>query len=218
MIHDGLPVEPIDLIEDLWWCFYLRKPLGLETKQMLIGPFIKLGAQVVREHISNNHYQLLFHDPESGMYFEISNGDDISSYLTLGVQSDQMLPPETAAVRLRADYFLEYGKICWQSLQPLYAYAENLNIHVEMDDIEAYRLTRVCWAQFFGAQFVRGFGHDILNKAPAWRNENLSDGSLLYVLAASPYLIQGARQYWQQAREYFTQYVSTPIQWGDIPE
>lgn len=134
------------------------------------------------------------------------------------MHAEHVIPPESSEARLNADLFLEYGKLCYRVLKPLYAFAENLNIHIAMDDVRAYRLTHICWAQFFGPDFVQEVGQEVLMNAPVWRNENLGDGGLLYVLAPSPYLHRGPRQYWDQAREYFARHVSTPIEWSDFPK
>jgi hypothetical protein len=218
MIYQDHNIEPIDFGEDLWWNFYLQKPLGMETRRPLVDSFTRLGMQVAGEYVSDPHYQLLFHDEEAGIYFEVSNGDDVSSHLTLGMRADEVLPPDSLLARLNADRFLEYGKVCYQALQPVYAFAENLNTYVERDDVEACQLTHICWAQFFGPDFARGIGRKVLINAPAWRNENLGDGGLLYVLAASPYLYQGPWQYWEAARQYFEQHIPRPIVWSDMPK
>ena|SRR5579859_1446631 len=121
----------------------------------------------------------------------------------------------TPRARANADRFLEYGKLCYRILQPAYAFTETFNTWVEEADVHAARLTHIFWAQCFGPAFIRSSGPDVLIHAPAWRNENLGDGGILYVLAASPYLQQGPRSFWQQAKSYFAQHVAWPLQWGD---
>lgn len=202
------------MTNDLWWSFYLHESTGIETRQPLVDTLGKLGLHILDEYISDPHYQTLFSDDSSSIYYEISNGDEESAYVWLGTKSDNFLPPCSPSARLNADRLLELSKACYHTLKPLYAFAETMNSFVPREDVDAYHITRICWAQFFGSAFVQNFGRNMLTNAPAWRNENLGDGGLLYVLAVAPYVYRGGGQCWQQAREYFTPYAQS-IQWSD---
>ena len=208
----------IDETEDLWWVFYLSQIVRQDLGYSLAKVFTQRGMQVISEHLSQPFFQIVVRDTLTDIRIEISNAsDDLKPYLFLGMKADLVLPPDAVTARLNADLFLELGKIGYQVLQPKYAFGENLNMYVEMADVDASRLTHVCWANLFGPQFVRGIGRDLLINAPAWRNENLGDGGLLYVLAASPYLYQGPQQYWGAARQYFNQHIPGVIVWSDMP-
>jgi hypothetical protein len=208
----------IDPTEDLWWMFYLREPQTAETVQPLMDALCQQGLEVCRTAVSDTHFSTLLMDHQAAFYLELTNpSDDVAPYLFLGAQGDRFLPANSAEARLRSDYLLEYGKLCYRVMRPQYAFAESANTYVEPKDIEQHRLTHVCWAQLIGPQFVSGFGRDLLVNAPAWRNENLEDGGLLYVLAASPYLTRGPRQVWQQARDYLGRHVAGPMWWADQP-
>jgi hypothetical protein len=218
MMEENLDWLPIDVTEDFWWIFCLRSVQTLNALQPLLDKLENIGLRVVNTYLSAPYFRLILSEETGDTYYQLSNpSDDILPYLFLGTLDEQFIPPDSLEARLRADQILEYGKVCYRVLQPLYAFAENMNTYVERADVEAYRLTHICWAQFLGSDFVEAVGHDILINAPAWRNENLGDGGLLYVLAASPYLYRGPRQYWEAARQYFKQYISDTIVWSDIP-
>ena len=102
-------------------------------------------------------------------------------------------PPTSQAARVNSDLFLEHGKVCYRILRPLYAFSWSLNDYVERYQVEVFRLTHIFWAQFFGPDFSYSIGRNFLAGAPAWRNENMDDEGLLYVLAESPYLFNGPR-------------------------
>ena len=215
MIYFDSGLEPIDIAEDLWWQFYLPEPLGLETMQPLVDEFGSLGMQVIKDYISDPHYTLVIRDTQLDTYFEISNGDDVSAFLSLGVKADRLIPPDTIGARVSTDWFLELGKVCYMTIRPYYAFAESLNLFVEPASLLSGHLPWLGWAQLLGPQLVEQFGRSILSNAPSWRNENLGDGGILYVLAASPFLHDGPRQRWAQAKQYFGDYVAEPIKWGD---
>jgi hypothetical protein len=217
--HEQEIVEFIpDMVEDLWWVFHLSQDIYPGVQHDLTKAFCQCEIQVVSEHLSEPFFRILFQDTMTDVLFQISSPDDLAPYLFLGIKADFVLPPETPASRLNADLFLEYGKLCYEILRPKHAFAENLNTHIEMADVDASRLTHICWANLFGPRFVKGIGREILINAPAWRNENLGDGGILYVLAASPYLYRGPRQYWEAARQYFRQHIPRPIVWSDMPQ
>jgi len=220
-VSDGNPNNEsvIDETEDLWWVFYLSQAARQNLGHDLMETFRRRGMQVVSEYLSQPFFRIVLCDALTGIHFEISNAsDDLKPYLFLGMKADQVLPSDSATARLNSDLFLELGKVCYEVLRPRYAFGENLNMYVETEDINAGRLTHICWANLFGPRFVESVGRDLLTSAPAWRNENLTDGGLLYVLAASPYLYQGSQQCWEAARQYFGQNVSHAIVWSDEPE
>lgn len=208
----------IDLTEDFWWVFYLKEPQSTSTLQPLFDEFTRLNLAIVDTYVSDPYVRMILHEEGGDMYFELSSpSDDVAPYLFLGTLDEYFVPPDSLEARMRADRFIEYGKTCYRFLGPVYAFAENLNTYIKNEDVQRHNLTHVCWAQFFGPDFVHGFGRETLLNAPAWRNENLGDGGILYVLAASPYLYRGPRQYWSAAREYFSRYLSSPLVWSDRP-
>jgi hypothetical protein len=208
----------VDYLEDLWWVFYMRQSVVPDLRHDLVEAFSCLGIHVVSEYVSAPFFQLLFRDTVNDSQFEVSNSsDELAPYLFLGVKVDLVLPPEDTTARLNADLFLEYGKLCYRVLRPRYAFAENPNLYIEMTDVDRACLTHICWANLFGPEYVQGIGQGVLSNAPGWRNENLGDGGILYVLAASPYLYRGPRQYWEEARQYFKRHTSKPIVWSDAP-
>jgi hypothetical protein len=220
MSDDDLYISPMmDMSDDLWWVFYVPQDVDASLVRAMVDAFLQRGGQVVREYSSDPYLQCLMRDKASGVYFELLNAsDDVSPFLFLAMQAEQFVPPEYAASRLHADLFLELGKVCYHVMRPRYAFAESPDLFVDWSDIEAARITHVCWAQFFGPQFVVGIGREVLRNAPAWRSENLGDGGILYVLSASPYLGRGPRQYWEAARQYFSRHIAESILWSDLPQ
>lgn len=218
MTYIDLALEPISQEEDLWWIFYLQNNCPWETYQALLGAFRMRQVHLISEQVDTpkhpETFQAVLRDERCDVHVEILSPGD-SSRLYLGVNAAKMLPPEALSARLNADIFLEYGKLCYHILKPLYAFAETLNTFIDEEAVKQHQLTHVCWAQFFGPNFVQGVGQERFMRAPAWRNENLENGGLLYVLAASPCLYQGAGQYWQQARDYFAHFIPTSLTWSD---
>lgn len=217
MTPNNLEWFVIDSTEDLWWVFYLEQPPQIQGLQPLVDQFANLGCHVADLQRSECFFRILLQEP-GGSYLELSNSsDDISPHLFLGALADRFLPPDSAEATLQSDRFLEYGRICYRSMEPLYAFAEDLNVYVEMEAVRAHRLTHVFWAQLFGPGYVQGLGQEILMNAPAWRSEIMGNGGVSYVLAATPYLYRGPHQYWSAAREYFKQNLPHPIEWSDDP-
>lgn len=216
-----MPEETLDRImidptEDLWWVFHLNEAQTISVVEPLIEQLVERDMRVVDRHVSSPYFRVILQDEDAQIYFEFSNpSDDRAPYLFLGTLAEPFLAVDSLTSRLLADRFLEYGKVCYRFLQPLYAFADSMNTYIKREDIQSYQLTHMCWAQFFGSDFVRGFGDKILLNGPAWRNENMGDGGVLYVLSAEPYLSHGPRQYWSQAKEYFAQYISNPMVWHD---
>jgi hypothetical protein len=210
--------RPIMDVEDLWWVFYLHKEVYPDTGRSMVDVFSQRGIQVVDEYLDDFFFQILLHDTLNDIHFEISNSSDkVTSYLFLCFKADLVTSPESPSARLNTDLVLEYSKVCYQALRPKYAFAERLDTYIKAANVDAARLTHICWANLFGTRFVEGVGYEILRNAPGWRNENLGDGGILYVLAASPYLYRGPRQYWEAARQYFRYHVAEPIVWSDMP-
>jgi len=194
----------LDIAEDLWWIFYLRQALARDQVQPLVDHFLTLGLRLENDYAVGHRYSIILRDSERNDVFEMTNPSDRPApHLFFGTASDYFIPPDSALVRLRADCILEFGKVIYHHLHPDYAFCESLGRYIELEELLHGKLTHLCWAQCFGPQVVERIGRAELAHAPAWRNENLEDGGLLYVLAATPYLGRGPRQYWQQARAYF---------------
>lgn len=219
MKQDDLDGTIIDSTEDLWWVFYLQAPITMRKAQPLIGEFRLRGLEVTHASSNPPHFKVQLMEVTTGMQFELSNpSDDAAPYAFFGTLGDIFVPPESAEACSYAEQFLEYGKICYKFLHPLYAFAENMNVFVDRKDVESSHLTHVFWGQLFGPKYVAGLSKELLANAPGWRNESLSDGGLLYALAASPYLYRGPQQYWTLARAYFKRHLSgVGIQWSDMP-
>ncbi len=212
------PIDPyIDAWDDLWWVFYLRDTCRLETYQELIRELARYEFQIVREWKDDveapKMFQAVLYDNSYSTYFEIINAPDTPMFY-IGTYKDDFLPSSSPTARLNSDWFLEIGKICYQVLRPIYGFAEDMNAFVDWSHIEHHRLTHVFWAQLFDKEFVQQLQLQRLLGAPAWRNENLSDGGLLYVLAATPYLNDGPRQFWQPARNYFARQGFLDLEWS----
>lgn len=201
--------DVVDLVEDLWWIFYLTSATNADIRERLLGAFALRSLVPLEERIHPPECEITLHDPEADLRMRIIGDDDVS-HLYLGVHAFHFKPPQSALARLHAD------KVCYQIAKPAYAFAENVNAYVERDDVARGRLTHVFWAQFFGPDFVHLCGSEILRDAPGWRNENTGDGGILYVLSASPFLYRGPRQFWQQARDYFSRHVANRIRWSDL--
>lgn len=211
MSYFELGIEPIDMLEDLWWVFYPSKPVGMETRQPLIEAFQRIDAEIAAEDVGDPNFRIIFRLHSS--HFELVNSGESSPSVFLGMRGDEFLPADTLLARQIAERFLELGRICYGVLKPIYAFTETLNAIVNRENVEARLLTHMFWAQYFGPDFVQRIGQDILLRAPGWRNENMSDGGLLYVLGATPYLRHGPRQHWGEAKRYFNQHLSHPVQW-----
>jgi len=209
----------IDSTEDLWWVFYLQAPITMKETQPLIDEFRLRGLEVTHADSSPPYFKILLREATTGAQIELSNpSDDVAPYAFLGMQGDNFVPPDSSEARSFGDHFLEYGKVCYRFLRPLYAFAENMNVFVDREDVENSRLTQVFWSQLFNARYAKEFGDKLLMNAPGWRNENLGDGGLLYSLAASPYLYHGPRQCWDAARAYFKRHLpDLDLQWSDMP-
>jgi hypothetical protein len=207
----NLGIEPIDMGEDLWWIFYLPRPMSIESRQLLLNALQGINTEMVAEELNDPDYTLILR--QHGSYLEVLYSEESSPYLLLGMRGDEFLPVESPSARLNADRFLEFGKICYRLLKPIYAFAETVNSFVERNNVEAGLLTHMFWAQFFGPAFVQKIGQEILQKAPAWRNENMSDGGILFAMAATPYMVRGPQQYWLETKRYFDQHLSRPITW-----
>jgi hypothetical protein len=221
MIYLDLDIEPFDQSDDLWWFFHLHRPCQQQEYQKLVAELISHGLHLRGEQVNDadapDIFQAVLDDKQHEMQMTLFSVSD-APHLFLGTRSEYVIPTDMVASRLRSDVWLEYGKVCWRLLRPLYGFAENLNVHVERDDIERHRLTHITWAQFFSSEFVRSLGREVLRNAPAWRNENLGDDEILYVLSSTPYQYRGLRQYWKPAREYFKRHLpGTALKWSDMP-
>lgn len=221
MIYLDLGMEPFDQGDDLWWFFHLHHPCQQHEYRNLITGLEKYGLKLVGEQMNDAYDPDIFHavlnSEEYGMQMTLFNASD-APHLFFGTRAEYVIPPDAPLSRLHADVWLDLGKACWREMQPLYGFAENLNTYVERENIETHHITKMVWAQFFGREFVRDIGHRILQNAPAWRNENLDDGGILYVLSVTPYQYQGPRQYWTAARAYFRHHLpNSDIQWSDMP-
>lgn len=197
----------IDMQEDVWWVWHLQQPIVAKQFTPVMHQFMDIGYELVLiEDSGDPYFQMLFHHSSEGTYLRIlPNGAETSPILALGTFGAPFLPPDTNAARVLADRFLEIGKIVYEELRPRYGYVKNLDVFVEPEDVAQPRLTHLFWAQVFDPHFVEGIGRSLLTSAPAWRNENLADGGLLFVVAMSPYLYQGPRQYWERATTYFAE-------------
>ncbi len=223
MIYSDLNIEPIDQGEDLWWVFHLSRMCNLKTFESLLLTFGENNMKVVAEQFDDANKPEFFRsilvmeiEGSHSIYFTACNDPEWPMFY-FGMHAENVLPPHSPAARLNADLFLEYGRICYRELRPMYAFAENLNVDIVREDIELYHLTHICWAQMFGPNFVKGLDREMLINAPAWRNENLEDGGILYCLSATPFLYHGSRQYWNEARRYFKEHRLNPVEWSDIP-
>ncbi|MFN8445968.1 MAG: hypothetical protein U0175_34575 [Caldilineaceae bacterium] len=215
-----LEIDPLDQEQDLWWIFYLGDSLSWQNIKKLFSAFEIAGLVTVGQHVDlvdlSETFQMIFKDTQYNMCIECLRTED-SSCFYLGANTFNVLPADSVEVRLAADRFLEYGKLCYHIFNPVYALAQNLNVYLATDDVLSSQLTHIFWSQIFGPNFVNTFGREILVNAPGWRNENLGDGGLLYVLASSPYCYKGNSQYWQDARDYFTKLGRPDILWSDKP-
>lgn len=219
MKQDDFDLPIIDSTEDFWWVFYLQVPITIEKAVPLLGELKLRGLEVIYTDSSPPYFKVRLRETSTGAQFELSNpSDDVAPYVFFGTQGDSFVPPDSSNARACADDFLEYGKLCYRFLHPLYAFAENMNAFVGREDLENGHLTHVFWGQLFSSRYVEKLGKKLLMNAPGWRNENLGDGGLLYTLAASPYLYRGSRQYWTAARLYFERYLPDwKLQWSDMP-
>lgn len=213
-----LGLEPIDQDEDLWWIFHLHDMRGTAIYSASTSVLRFTKAVIIGEQMDNHRkpetFQMLLHDTEYDAYLEMFRPGDAPVFY-LGIKARHMLPSDSPSASLYADMFIRYGKLLYEVFHPIYAYAENLSTVVDRESVEQYLLTHVFWAQCFGPGFMNEVGDEVLRNAPAWRSEGLNDGGLLYVLAASPYLFHGIRQYWQTSREYFQKHGLVSIQWAD---
>ncbi|MCK6561865.1 hypothetical protein L6R21_21920 [bacterium] len=53
-------------------------------------------------------------------------------------------------------------------------------------DIEATRIRWLFWTNYFGKSYVDKFGKDFFLHAPGWRNEEMRNGIVKYVISPSP--------------------------------
>lgn len=212
MTTEQVDFSDIDMQEDVWWVWHLQQLITAQQFAPVMHRFMDIGYELVLiEDSGDIYFQMLFHHPTEGTYLRIlPNGAEKNPILALGTFEPPFLPPDTNAARVLADRFLEISKIVYEELHPRYGYMKNLDVFVEPEDVAQHKLTHLFWAQVFGPHFVEGMGRWLLTSAPAWRNENLVDGGLLYVVAMSPYLYQGPRQYWERAATYFAEHGVLP--------
>lgn len=208
----SIVLSDIDLLEDIWWFWHLQRPLTTDQIDSTISRLSGIGFLVSFNETRNPHIELLFYNEVTNLYISmLTPSEEDHSFLAMGTFEKHFLSPNAIESRLLADQFLEVGKIIYEELRPHYGFVRNLGVFVEPGDIDSNKLTHLFWAQVFDSSFVDGFGREILANAPAWRNENLEGGGLLYVLAMSPYLYAGKQQYWQQAITYFAKHGVKPF-------
>lgn len=92
-------------------------------------------------------------------------------------------------VAQKADGLIRLGRLLYPKLQPQLGWIDFTEIGEPTEkQIQATKLTRIMWANFFGSAYVQRYGREFFLNAPGWLKEALPEGGILYIL--SPSLLQ----------------------------
>jgi len=84
-------------------------------------------------------------------------------------------------------FYLDISKALYEILRPTFGWIDfDYGLFTTHEDIEALRLPKLYWANFFGPAYVHRLGRSHILHAPAWTIEELNDGGILYVLSSCP--------------------------------
>lgn len=86
----------------------------------------------------------------------------------------------------KVEGLIRLSRLFYPKLQPRLGWVDFTEIGEPTEkQIQATRLTRIMWANFFGPEYVIKYGRDFLLNAPGWLKEELPEGGILYVLSPS---------------------------------
>jgi hypothetical protein len=84
----------------------------------------------------------------------------------------------------KAEGLIGLSRLLYPKLQPRLGWIDFTEIGEPTErQIQATKLTRIMWANFFGLEYVQKYGQEFLLNAPGWLKEELPDGGVLYVLS-----------------------------------
>lgn len=87
-------------------------------------------------------------------------------------------------VEQKAEGLIRLGRLLYPKLQPRLGWIDFTEIGEPTErQIQANKLTRILWANFFGLEYVQKYGREFLLNAPGWLKEELPEGGVLYVLS-----------------------------------
>ncbi len=214
LLYRELGLAPFDFAEDVWWHFYLSEGT-LDFRKTVISAFSSIAVEPVGEYVEDRGCQVILVDRETNTQLFMvcaTGGHSVSANLYLGMRRSEFGELGSQDDRCATDRYLEYGKLCYRAATPLYGCGQSFAGSTDVLSILKGELLQLRWAQFWPASLVRRLGREVLIQAPAWRNENLNDGGLLYVLSATAAGAgRGPRQCWRQARDYLFQHLSIPV-------
>ncbi len=86
----------------------------------------------------------------------------------------------------KAEGLIRLGRLLYPKLQPKLGWIDFTEIGEPSEkQIQATKLTRIMWANFFGSAYVQRYGQEFLLNAPGWLKEELPEGGILYTLSPS---------------------------------
>jgi hypothetical protein len=103
-----------------------------------------------------------------------------------------------------AKRFWEIGARLYTLIQPSFGWIERCRPsgYTTWQDLRDLLIPHIYWANFFGSAYVSKYSKDFLMNAPGWKNEELSDNGVLYVL--TPSLVStGSKPVVEEVRRYF---------------
>jgi hypothetical protein len=83
---------------------------------------------------------------------------------------------------------LAFGQFHYPYLRPRFGLIDELgNSDAKVKAAKKIERRLIFWANFFGPTYAEKFGRKFLRGAPGWKNEELDDGGILYVVTECYY-------------------------------
>jgi len=84
----------------------------------------------------------------------------------------------------KVEGLIRLGRLLYHKLQPRLGWIDFTEVGEPTEkQIQATKLTRIMWANFFGPAYVQKYGREFLLNAPGWLKEELPEGGVLYILS-----------------------------------